>query len=244
MIFALSDFLLYLLRRGRYARSSPHSEMGAAFMGDLPSGAVALLQPGDTLFTSLYGSPIAWAIMYLTSSEVNHVAMYMGSGQIAHATLGGLVVDGIEVLYGPAVRLLPVRVDETEERRREIVVRVRSRIGERYGWSAIRRKFTAIVIGRDRPYFRWRFASDVILVLATADLISWPLMRRLTFLWLAAPYLLVVVVNLIRWKWDPLPTDDTYMNPQDMLIALKARRGRRIADAEALARQQALARRS
>lgn len=239
MFFAVSDYIRYSRRRGRFARCAPNSEMGAAFLGDLPASAVDLLRPADILFTSQYGSLLAWAVMYLTESEVNHVAIYIGSGNIAHATLGGLVIDRIEALYNPDVRILPVRVDETEERRQFVVARARSRIGEGYGWKAVLRKFVAIITGRDRPYFRWRFFADVVATLALMDLALWPIAHRFVFVWLALPYLALIVVNLIRWRSDPLPDDDTYASPQEMLLALKARRGRRVVDADALARQEA-----
>jgi hypothetical protein len=46
------------------------------------------------------------------------------------------------------------------------------------------------------------------------------------------------MLNLLRWRFDPLPADSYYAKPVDMLKWLKALYGRRIVDAEAASIQE------
>jgi hypothetical protein len=210
--------------------------MGAAFLGSLPEAALSLLLPGDAVFTSDYNSPMSWAIMYFTSSDISHTATYAGHRLIAHATLSGLVMDQIDVLYRPTTRILAVRINRTLRERDAIVERMLLRLGEPYGWHAVRRKLVWILTGRDAPYFRWRFAADIALIVVCLDLLVQLWVHRPTVIWTIVAYLVLIVVNLSRWHRVPL-SYDAYVKPCDILKLLKAEGSRRVADANALAVQ-------
>ncbi len=228
------DYLAYRRREGRYARFAGRSVMGGAFAGRLPPEAEGLLAPGDSIFTSQYGNVLAWAVMYVTSSEVSHVAIWLGDRKIAHATLGGLRVDPVDALYDADIRLLPVHVVQSEEERAVVVERAMSRVGEPYGWSSVGRKGLAILSGRLRPRFRWHFVGDVAFVLVVCDAVMWPLWHRPVLTWLMLPYAAIVLVNLARWEWNPLPADERYLTPRDLLAALLIGGARKVLDGDAV----------
>lgn len=237
MLFATIDYLKYRLRVGRYARYSTESEMGVAFLGALPDEAVRLLKPGDCLLTSDYDSVISWAIMYLTSSEVSHVAILVDNGVITHATLSGVATQPISELYDAKRRILPLRLRD-DMPRDEIRERALSLLGTPYSWVAVRRKLLWILSGRDAPYFRWRFATDIGLLLLVLDIPIILLASKVACVWAMLPYLGIILFNLARWRTNPLPADHRYAKPADMLAWLKAEHGRRIVDAAALQIQQ------
>jgi hypothetical protein len=58
--------------------------MGGAFEGALPESVFGFLQAGEILFVQTLRSFSAWAIMYVTKSEVSHVAFYSGDRKILH----------------------------------------------------------------------------------------------------------------------------------------------------------------
>lgn len=124
MIFAIADYLHYVRKKGRFSRHPHTSFMAGAFERSLSPQAIAMLRPGDLIFVETMDRPAAWLIMYLTSSEVSHLAMYVGNGEIIHATLDGVRADPITSLYGN-VRLLPCIWPMPEEKRLDVAVSLR-----------------------------------------------------------------------------------------------------------------------
>ena len=63
--------------------------MAVGFIDVIPPQDMAKLKPGDLVFTQRLNSNLSWAMMYFTSSSIDHAAVYMGDEQVVHMTLAG-----------------------------------------------------------------------------------------------------------------------------------------------------------
>lgn len=167
MIFAAIDYFNFSRRSGRFGQTSGHDVMCGAFQEELPQELIDKLQPGDTIVIGNYDWWVAWLIMYLTSSQVSHIAIYCGQQNILHQTLSGLEFGPIHNLFGPNVRLLPIKLPVLPGETRSPIT---SEVADQYHampypiWAVIRKGIN-IVIGRDWRYFRFKFAADILLLI-------------------------------------------------------------------------------
>lgn len=109
MIFALFDFIQYRLRKGRYGADQKDAAMGGlSHYGEVPEHVINELRPADLFFTQRLDSIMSWGTMYFGSSSVDHIGVYVGSGQILHMTLSGPRRHSLNVVARGA-RVLVVR---------------------------------------------------------------------------------------------------------------------------------------
>jgi hypothetical protein len=237
MIFALRDYLAYVRRAGRYSRDVNKSVMGGAFQGETPAKAVSLLRPGDVLLVQTLDSPVSWLIMYLTTSEISHVASYLGDGQIIHSTAGGVSIDPVESLFDHNTRVLPTQWDLSDTERAGMVESLKSNLGRPYGWAAVLTKGLMILSGRDWPYFRWHFAADIALLLLVLDLPALLLLHHPVLTWAIPAYFILIVANWMLWKIRPLKFSAWTGKPCDMLSIIQQSGGTFMFDAYQLSQQ-------
>lgn len=234
MFFAFADYLHYLYRRGRFARHPDTSIMTGAFEGSLSPQVLAVLRPGDLIFVETLDWSPSWLIMYLTSSEISHVAIYVGNGEVVHATLDGVRTDPITSLQGNA-RLLPCIWPMPDEKRLEVAEMLRiSFEGVPYGWAAVRLKAWRILSGRDWPYFHWKFCADIAIFVFAADTPLFLLMGHPVLTFLLPLYLILVLFNALRWRVSPLQFSEWTGKPVDILRMLQANGGHFVVDAYSL----------
>ncbi len=175
--------------------------MAAAFDSELPPKALAFLEPGDLIFVETFGSLLSWTVMYFTDSEVSHAAMYLGDGNITHATFSGVITEPVTALFGPDRRLLVCKPVIPDDLRPAVVTEAASYLGWPYGWYGVLRKAVRIVTGRIWPLFRWRFVLDFFAVLAMLELATFLATHRIMGLTLLiVPYLLTVLGGWSLWK--------------------------------------------
>jgi hypothetical protein len=135
MLLALHDYIQYRNRSGRFTRKIKQgSLMGGAFEKNVPEDIIIQLKPGDILFIETFDSLISWAIMYLTNSQVSHIAIYLGDRNITHATDSGIVIESIDSLFDSNTRILPCIWHILEGKRDEVKPAVRKYV-ERVGFS-------------------------------------------------------------------------------------------------------------
>jgi hypothetical protein len=116
MIFAALDYLNYRQRRGRYSDAQPDAGMGAlAFVDEIPDSQIRAFRIGDMIFTQRLNSFMSWAMMYVTSSPVDHTAIYYGDGKVAHRTLTGAGLHSLRSL-AKNCRVVIIRMNEGELR--------------------------------------------------------------------------------------------------------------------------------
>lgn len=220
MLFAAWDYIEFRKEAGRYARETGSDLMCGGYRDALPSEVLLALQNGDLILMGNFGWWVSWLIMYLTSSQISHVAVYVGDGKILHATLSGGELAPIETLFRPCTRLLACKAPIPAERRKSADwSAVHSFVGRPYSKLLVLWKAMVILSGRDVDAFRWKFFFDLILLLFAADAI-WFLASGspFGFYWIVPAYLGVIVIN--RFRWPPSPASwfrQYHGKPCDML---------------------------
>lgn len=110
MILAAWDYWQYRQRLGRYSDVQHDAAMGAfAFVDQIPKSQVEQFKIGDFIFTQRLNSILSWAMMYITSSSVDHAAIYAGDGRVAHRTLHGAGYHSLRA-FAKGSRLVVVRM--------------------------------------------------------------------------------------------------------------------------------------
>ncbi len=217
MLCALLDYLSYRRRRGRFARTSASDPMCLGWEERLPDAVASRLADGDILLIETFGSFLSWLVMYFTSSQTSHVAIYCEGGRVSHMTLSRLVIEPIENLYGPNIRILPGKVNWPAKK--EPMEQITSKYSDRpYGWYVIMRKAALILSGRHWYYFRWKFFLDISLTLVLFDACLYLLSGVAAMSILIPLYLLVIGINRIRWSRNPLKRTEHTMAPAEAVL--------------------------
>ena len=232
MFFAVFDYLSFRSRQGRYSRNNSSEPMSYGFEGCIPEEIIQTMQPGDAILFASFNWWVSWLIMYITSSQVSHLAMYIGNRRIIHATLSGAAVDPIESLCEPKARILVTRLplppgtqDSINESKLEGL------LGTPYSYKTVIIKGLRILSGRDWPAFRWKFFADFAVVFLVLDIPFW-LTLKFPVASVASVILLgTVLINSVIWRVRPLPRfqADTG-SPKDMLEIVVRIGGRIILD--------------
>lgn len=200
MIYALMDYFHYRKRTGRFSRNIDKSIMGGAFEEKLPEGFVSILKTGDVLFIQTFDSWISWIIMYLTQTDISHVAMYMGNRTILHATLSGVVREEIDNLFGSGIRILPVAFPNGIFNKKPEDIRTNDLVRKPYDLKGVFCKALLILSGRAWPYFRWYFLLDIATFFIFLDSIIYLVGGFLIFIYFLLCYFAVVLYNYLLSK--------------------------------------------
>jgi hypothetical protein len=122
--------------------------------------------------------------MYLTKSEISHIALVLDENRIAHAVPDrGVVVDPIESLLVTNNRLLVGKRSIAPHDQPQFESRAVSTVGQRYDFLGVASKGIAILIGRVPGYFRISFVADVLVLLAALDVPTLLLLHHPLILW-------------------------------------------------------------
>jgi hypothetical protein len=144
-------------------------------------------------------------VMYMTKSEVSHIATVLDMSTIVHALPGrGVVFDSIDVLLVAKNRLLVGKRSVAESDQRVFAERMLSAVGARYDSSGVFAKGAAILIGRDFSCFRLSFVADVLITLVVLDLPSLLLLQQPVMLWLFPIYLAALVGGSLLGRLEPI----------------------------------------
>ena len=223
MILALVDYLRYLKRPGRFGNLGGLSLMARGFRGSLPGPLVDLLRPGDQLFVQTLQSFQSWLIMYLTKSEVSHVAGYAGNRTILHATTAGIVTESLEVLLNEETIVVPCSLPMSEEQR-HLFERATARYqGAPYNWRHVVLKGLRILFGRDPLYYRWSFMLDLALALLILDVPFLVFTGRPLLLYVLPLYALSVLICRSYARLRPLNVNQAaVVKPVELLMLLSS----------------------
>ena len=200
-----------------------------------------MLRPGDVVFVQTLDRPQSWLIMYITQSEVSHVASYVGDRKIAHAKLGaGVVIEPVERLFVSNARILPCVWPMPDDKRMAVVEMIKEKYeGVPYGWLPALLKGLRILTGRDWPAFRWTFFLDVSLILLIFDIPFLLLLHHPVATWLVPIHLSFIAFNSALWRVRPLKFSESTAKPSDILKLLQSIGGSFILDAFAVHQQAA-----
>jgi len=234
MIFALSDYYHYRRRSGRYARDIRAGPMAGAWENGIPPHVLAILSDFDALAFETFEFFGSWAIMYGTSSLISHVGMYKKPDQIVHMTARGLIIEPINNVFGPNVRILPLAWPPDKTKTVTMDEAIRPYRETPYGWRVVRNKALKILSGRHWHYWRWRFFIDVALLLFVLDVPVRLVTGRFLLSWLVPAYLVVVLFNAVLWRFHPLRPDEKNGAPADIVRLVLSNGGTAILDAYSL----------
>jgi hypothetical protein len=156
--------------------------------------------------------------MYLTSSQVSHIAFYAGNGKVFHQTLGGPVFERIENLFSPSVRLLPIKMPKLGDKPKLPLTEkdFESYFGMRYPIKLVIRKAINILSGRDWKYFRFKLFLDTLIVLAVLFGPMWVISPAVP-LSVFGFYFALLLFNGVLAHFYPLPANDKHGKPCDAL---------------------------
>lgn len=225
MIFALFDYISYVRRTGSYKKGSGTGPMRAAWNEPLPKRVVEMLRPGSIIFVQRFNNVGSWLVMYMSQSDVSHVAVYIGEGMIVHSVpRRGVVKESIENLYHHDVAILPSVLPSFKmDDKSRTQLWLNDMIGRPYGMRIVIVKGIRIISGRDWWRFRWKFAFDIVSLLFFADLVMWGLSKTVSFYWITIIYLLLIVFNAYKHRKAPIPfLDATHGVPSDAFEFVRA----------------------
>lgn len=201
MIIALLDYIYYLHRKGKYNLNNDKI-MRYAFIDSIPPEVLSYMKTGDAIFMFNDKSFVSWAIMYITSARMSHVMTYLESGTINHATTTGVREEPISNVFGKGRAFTVLQLNLSDKKRDELSKLSKRCINIPFGWNLIFTKFINIVLGRDKAYYRFKFALDIFIVLIILDILPYLTLHKLFFIWIIIPYLLIVGVNMLIRKYS------------------------------------------
>ena len=174
MIFALHSYLQYRLRRGAFGSRQRDGAMAMAWMDRAPRWVLDGLEPGDMVFTQRLNSALSWAMMYMSSSPVDHVGVIDPDGRVLHMTLSGVRQHGLNtlakgarvVVFRPDIAGLEKPFEVTEGRlyrggMRSLAIPAKLQLA----FGAV-----GIALGAFPERFRWKFLADLAITLGLVDL--------------------------------------------------------------------------
>lgn len=224
MIFSLVDLYNYKRRKGRYGQNAVGTFMTMGFENRVPAETIDMLEPGDALFTQRMDSLTSWAIMYFSSSEIDHGAVYIGDGRALHMTLGGSKVHSINAIASGA-RILPIRFgrhpsevpfDLPKDAKPKVyhpkfpISLLPTKL--QFVWGGIR-----ILVGLHPDRFRWHHIIDLLVLCFLIDVAAlwftkWPYVTTAGCL-----ITVLAVLNLARLKlYTKLGGKITYLSHPDL----------------------------
>ena len=218
MLFAAIDYWQYKRKPGRFGNLGLGSPMMRSFRGALPESLVKELKPGDILFVQTLRSFLSWLIMYLTKSEISHVATYVGDRAIVHATSAGVVSEPIESLFSDNMLIVPCGIRIPREKQAELENFHRKHEGAPYSWRALLSKGARIVAGREPMYFRATFFADLAMVMLPMGRVLAGTRGLLAGIVILVAYAALVGVSATWAKFVPLPLDRKTAKPVEVLL--------------------------
>ncbi|RYZ79903.1 MAG: hypothetical protein EOP06_26320 [Proteobacteria bacterium] len=219
MIFAISDYIQYRLRRGRYSKESLEKEnFKLATEENFPD--FRKYGVGDMLFASTAESFLSWIAMYWANGPISHVANFYENGIVHDCTTDGVLRHSFANYLDGKSYLRVVRLPPTADRAamREFMDRT---LGHGYNWKGVF-KLGLLILSGAHPGFSWKLYFDVIAILSllTYVLILLPITLA------AIPISILIVLtflviknraNQARWDnfYDPVAVSTSILKKND-----------------------------
>ena len=195
MIFAVTDFIQYLLREGPYSDGT--FLLQAAFLATPDMASILdLVRDGDGIFCHPLNVFSSWVIMYVTGGLWSHVGLLTNQGTVLEAIAQGVVERPATCYFDGRHYVLVKRLDATDEQRRQVVSVGRQGVGLiRYDWLGAFRLGMMHIFGAHHGW-QMRCSIDVVLLLSIFCFVA----RHSPFVLsvlvvLAVAYIAIVFVN-------------------------------------------------
>lgn len=198
MLFAATDYIAYLLRKGPYSHAAMIRQ-GAALATQDNFPHLNACHPGDIFFYHTRRSIISWMIMYFTDSIWSHTGCFVGNGRIIDATTSGVIEHPIaDYCDGNGYMSIASVRDITEVQRQAMVGFMRRQVGARFNWVGVIRLFLSIISGA-HAHYRARYMIDILLSsMGCIVAFFWYQPAQVLISCAAILYVLVVLANTPR----------------------------------------------
>jgi hypothetical protein len=192
MIFAIYDYLIYKLNRGKYSDRKLDEEKAMLLTNDL------LLEPGNIIFFHTRNSFISWIICYYTDSLWSHVGTISFNNNIIDVTTAGVIehpltdyADGNT--YYEAWKIKNASNIKIEK----IITEMRQQdLGLPYGWFKAFNLFRITIFALQKDAFRLRYLIDFSVLLLIIYFLVNVFYLKISLAIILSLYWLIVIKNI------------------------------------------------
>lgn len=209
-MFIIVDYLFFLLGVGRYSVKEIRKRypINLSWEGDYEPVLEDILLPGDCVFFASDNSFISWLVRYFTKSDISHIGLYIGRGEVFHATLSGTRIDRLKDFFGHGCHVIPVRAPVAESKRKMERKEFEKLEGKSYTLGRVVIRTSFYLMGYPWRKFRLTYFFDVGVFLAAISFLFFDGEALLVFLILYLPYLSFVLFFFTARKKLRVPIAD------------------------------------
>lgn len=191
MIFAISDYLKYRLKKGIYSNSSLSKE-GTLITKEFLSNHQ--LDEGSIILFHRQNSCSSWAICYYTSSIWSHTATVTENNYVLDVTTSGIIEHSLlDYADGNVFMCCFKLINIPRNIIQNLLAEQRKKIGMPYGWYKAIRIFIYIIFAKKKNDFHLKFLVDfLILFLLLYIILKWDIIFYLGII-----YLFIVLKNFV-----------------------------------------------
>lgn len=199
MICAITDYLFYKCKRGKYSHNNLLKQ--GAQPGVIPKGHVLDVKTGDMFFLHTRNSFLSWCVMYYTNSIWSHCGIIGENNLSFDSTTSGVIkhpfTDYLDENHYVAVGRIP---GISKEIRDKINPFLNSWVGAPYGWGHILRMFIIRISGRHDKYY-YKFYIDILFLFSPLFIIGLiNIVFIKIYLFVISFYLAIVLYNRLIIK--------------------------------------------
>ena len=164
---------------------------------------------GDLVFFSHRDSFISWIVRYLTRTDISHCGVYVGNGEVVHATLSGSRFDKLQYFFDWGYSIIPVSMQAClRDEKSSTSINKDDWVGIRYPLRYVVLRGIRFIVGVPWRKFRLTYLFDVLL---TFSLVSLLISRDKFFILLSClytPYLAAVFIAFLYRTKLRIPISD------------------------------------
>jgi hypothetical protein len=196
LIFAIYDYLVYKLKRGKYSNRKLDEVKAILLTNDL------FLQPGSIIFFHTRNSFISWIICYYSNSIWSHTGIISFDNKIIDATTAGVIehplidyADGNT--YYEAWKLKNIPNNDIEK----MIFKMREEhLGLPYGWLKVFNLFIITIFAIKKDAFRLRYLIDFSVLLLILYFIINLYILKVILAIIIGLYWFIVIKNIIIYQ--------------------------------------------
>jgi hypothetical protein len=208
----LFDLLSFKFALGRYSIDAIRKRypLNLSWEGVYEPVLEEILHEGDVVFLTNRHSLISWLIQYFTKTDISHCGVYVGNGNIFHATLSGNGVIPLRFFFDNGYNIMPVifdnNVDDIKNTNKNIKYDDLLKLD--YPIVSVIKRGLLILIGI--PWRKYRFSYLVDIVVLQLIIMILPFREKLImpFSCITVLYIILVLISYLRRRNLIIPVND------------------------------------
>ena len=208
-MFMIIDWITYKFSIGRYSEKGLRKRypINIAWEGKYESAFEEILKPGDMLFFHKNRSTISWAVQYFTKTDISHTGVYIGNGEVLHATLANIEKRSLKYFFDAGYKVIFVHMGSNDKK--DYNVDFSDLLGEnKYPLQLQILRAFCIFIGIPWSKYRITYAFDLGIILLILSLGIFHKLIFLPIIIIFCIYVFIVFVNFILRKKKKIPVYD------------------------------------